>query len=128
GISFAPFAPELIDAQIQFAQFDGVAPKYPALLFSPDYATDGTLFGFEGDKIFRSQDEGTSWQQLETPGPSAATKRLHYYIRNIYPNRFLIAGLVVIGGLIFLALMAYLFRETIGQFVKQVRGQRPSTS
>ncbi|MEM7662557.1 MAG: hypothetical protein AAF292_09935 [Pseudomonadota bacterium] len=113
SITFAPFATDLIDAQIQFSQFDGVAPKYPALLFSPNYANDRTLFGYEGDRFYRSIDAGESWAELGTPVPSAATKRLKYYIRNIYPHRFLIAGLVALGGLIVGLGLLYLFRRQL---------------
>ncbi|MEM9669038.1 MAG: hypothetical protein AAF950_08950 [Pseudomonadota bacterium] len=114
GINFAPLATHMLDQQIQFSQFDGVTPKFPAILFSPDYATDQMMFGYEGDRFYRSADAGETWTEVAAPVPAASTKRLRYYVRYIYPIRFWVAGFVLLGGVVFLSLLVYLFRERLG--------------
>ncbi len=42
-------------------------PTSSALVFSPTFATDGTLYGFGGTDVLRSDDRGETWTVLEVP-------------------------------------------------------------
>jgi len=41
--------------------------RVPLLAFSPDFPTDGTLYGASMDTLYRSTDRGLSWAPV--PGP-----------------------------------------------------------
>jgi photosystem II stability/assembly factor-like uncharacterized protein len=74
GGSFRPAGRDLTDRHISLAHYHGMTPKYPAVMFSPDFAQDQTIYGFAGTELFASTDAGETWQALPTPGVSLATR------------------------------------------------------
>jgi len=62
GASFAPVASGLLADQQVFGNFS--KPTASALVFSPDYGTDTTVFGYSGTNLLKSIDGGASWEYL----------------------------------------------------------------
>ena len=108
GQSFEPFAEELIENQIMFSHFSGVTPKFPPIVFSPDFKTDRTLFAMDGTQLYRSVDAGDSWAELVTPDPETSARFFTWYLANVYPYRNTIILLGGAMGLLF-AVGAYQF-------------------
>ena len=107
GKSFREVGQELIQNQYLLAQYPGVMPKVPPIVFSPNFGRDQTIYAFSNTKLFRSVDRGDHWHPVKAPKPKwsdQAYVRYLYYIDVIMhrPRRSLaIAGLlslVIIGG------------------------------
>jgi photosystem II stability/assembly factor-like uncharacterized protein len=73
GASFAPVASGLLADQQVFGNFS--KPTASALVFSPDYGTDTTVFGYSGTNLLKSIDGGASWEYLAIPRYSHALPR-----------------------------------------------------
>jgi hypothetical protein len=74
GESFVEIGSDLTGDNVLLAQYVGMIPKFPSLVFSPEYATDQTLFGFSGTEIFRSVDAGISWDTMPAPIVATSTR------------------------------------------------------
>lgn len=104
GQSFAPAAPALLADQVQFSHPDGLAPRFPTLLFSPHYAEDRTVHGFAGESLWRSTDGGASWAAITVPDPTLAARARAAWLEHWKgrPRReklaILLAGLAVAGA------------------------------
>lgn len=65
GDTFVPFADELIAANELAADFD--KPTARPIRFSPAYTDDRTLFVSTVTDLFRSEDDGETWQSIAPP-------------------------------------------------------------
>ncbi|MDX1541684.1 MAG: hypothetical protein R3349_09805, partial [Geminicoccaceae bacterium] len=67
GTTFHEVAHELIREHNPPTQYIGFTPKFPAIVFSPDFAEDQTVFAFSGTTLLRSTDGGEHFEVLDTP-------------------------------------------------------------
>jgi photosystem II stability/assembly factor-like uncharacterized protein len=65
GTSFLAIGAKLFDANHLVADFSN--PTSAPIQFSPDFATDKTIFGYAQTHVVRSTDGGDSWEILELP-------------------------------------------------------------
>lgn len=114
GQTFAPIAPGLLDQQVQLGHYDGVTPKFPTVVFSPDYADDGTVFGYQGTTFFRSTDRGETWIALDTPEPSFSIRFLTFYLAHLYHRQALILALMALLGVLVVSGGYWWFRRRQG--------------
>jgi photosystem II stability/assembly factor-like uncharacterized protein len=71
GKTFTPIGNALIEDNYVLSNMIGfpsvgTSPIY----FSPDYSTDQTIYGFSGADLFKSEDGGNTWTQINLPTPS----------------------------------------------------------
>ena len=65
GVTFHPVAKDLIEANELLGNFSRATSS--AIVFSPGYATDRTVYGFSGTHLLKSTDGGESWSRLNVP-------------------------------------------------------------
>jgi photosystem II stability/assembly factor-like uncharacterized protein len=71
GASFTELAPELLADHHQFSNWYQGATE--PIAFSPDFATDRTIYGYSAEVLFRSTDAGRTWAPVERPVPTHDT-------------------------------------------------------
>lgn len=109
GDSFSEIGAALKEGNKIPAHYVGMVPKFPSLVFSPDYASDGTVFGFSGTDLLQSQDEGDTWKTMPTPSVGVVARvrvwqrywleRLHGVSRKQVFLGGVVVLLVATGGL-----------------------------
>ncbi|MGI9601001.1 MAG: WD40/YVTN/BNR-like repeat-containing protein [Acidimicrobiales bacterium] len=65
GETFQPTGSDLLSDNLLLADFSN--PTAEPIHFSPDFATDRTVFGYSGATLLKSSDGGTSWDPLAVP-------------------------------------------------------------
>ena len=65
GTTFAPVGIALIEDNQLLNNFS--KPTSVPVVFSPDFASDRTVFGFSGTEVFKSTDAGETWTNVELP-------------------------------------------------------------
>ncbi|NJN74931.1 MAG: sialidase, partial [Limnothrix sp. RL_2_0] len=97
------------DTQVVMSRIWSVPSSGRAIVFSPDYATDRTVYGFGSAKhqVYRSQDGGETWSIIDIPYLEEPKPEL---LESISIAAFVYAGflkrilifLVIVGGLTYL--------------------------
>jgi photosystem II stability/assembly factor-like uncharacterized protein len=82
GKSFSEIGIELIKSQKLLGQYVGMIPKFPAIVYSPTYTVDKTIYGFSGPEIFKSVDNGDTWRPLSKPSINWQTRAWIWYLNN----------------------------------------------
>ena len=74
GETFAPIGTTPGGGKVQLANYHSYpVPISPPLHFSPDFARNNTIYGFEGADLWRSTDGGQTWGVAWSPAPDAET-------------------------------------------------------
>jgi len=84
GESFRQIGDDLRERNVLLGHFFGMTPKFASIVFSPEYSKDATLYGFSGATLYRSQDDGETWDQMQMPEITAWTV---WRARVIYETR-----------------------------------------
>lgn len=72
GRTFVAIAPELLADQVVFTNW--YHPTTEPIVFSPDFATDQTVFGYADEHLYRSTDAGDTWTEVERPVQRHSTR------------------------------------------------------
>jgi photosystem II stability/assembly factor-like uncharacterized protein len=65
GTTFRAVGTDLIANNVELANFYHYTS--PPIVFSPTYATDHTVFGFAEEAVYKSEDGGDSWTEIDVP-------------------------------------------------------------
>lgn len=108
GAHWLELSPELAEGNVFFAQYNGMVPKYPSVLFSPQFAEDGRLFGFDGEQMYTLDVRSGDVRALTTPEIGWAQKAhasfrlskqaVYGFLPGGRVGRYLLASLVLIVG------------------------------
>jgi photosystem II stability/assembly factor-like uncharacterized protein len=79
GNSFTAIGKNLIDNNYLLSHMRDFPAAANPIIFSPTYATDRTIYGFSGTKLFKSEDGGENWQIIATPANLPTPKDTTYY-------------------------------------------------
>ncbi|MEO0351499.1 MAG: glycosyl hydrolase [Cyanobacteria bacterium P01_A01_bin.15] len=102
GDTFAPIG----DASLAFSRPYNVPCAGRPIQFSPNYANDGTIFGFgtANTDIYRSTDGGETWEILQTPDleppVEISAMRRAAIAAELYQGRILKVLLAVVAGIV----------------------------
>lgn len=113
GKSFSEIGLELMRSQTLLAQYVGMIPKFPAIVYSPTFNIDKTIYGFSGPEIFKSVDNGETWSLI--PKPSITWQRVWgWYLSAKRGYKRKIAALSLIA----------IFSFSTGMFILRFRRKR----
>lgn len=79
GDSFSIVGASLIENNTLLAHYPSMTPKFPTISFSSTYGSDKTLYAFSGPKLFRSNNNGETWEVLRTPTVTLSARALAWY-------------------------------------------------
>ena len=79
GDSFSIVGSSLMENNTLLAHYPSMTPKFPTISFSPTYRSDKTLYAFSGPKLFRSKNNGETWEVLRTPTVTLSARALAWY-------------------------------------------------
>ena len=80
GNSFTVIGKQLIDNNDLLSHMRDFQVAANPLEFSPTYASDRTIYGFSGNKLFKSEDGGDNWQLIATPANLPTPKDTTYVL------------------------------------------------
>lgn len=110
GENFHEIGQKLIQNQDLLAQYIGFIPQFPAIIFSPNFSQDKTIFGFSGITLFRSVDGGDNWEAVKTPAPRWQDRTYVEYLAYMepisqYSQRFFASPKRIFATIVVLLLM-----------------------
>ncbi|USR90827.1 hypothetical protein NEA10_18705 [Phormidium yuhuli AB48] len=104
------------DNQLLFSKIDRIPSAGMAIQFSPNYDQDNTLYAM-GDTtttLYRSRDQGTSWETLRVPDLALANPSLGDQVQiyfHVYRGRVFRFGLAVVLGLVSYGVLSWFTRR-----------------